>query len=181
MAGSAVSAGMEELITEVTIDAPPAEVWTVLTTFERYPEWNPSIHIEGDAVPGERLEVTFTYGGQTPATVRPKVLVADEPWEFRWRGRLFVSGLYDAEHRFLLRPLDGGERTHLTHAETFRGLLAGLVNRRLGSDLRTGFVEMNERLKRRVETSRAPERDPRTEDARQSDPRTDEAQQSTTE
>jgi len=92
------------------------------------------------------------YENTRPMTFRPKVLVADEPTEFRWQGRLFVAGLYDGEHRFVLTALDDGERTRLTQAETFRGVLVGFINRRIGDDVEAGFNQVNEALKRRVES-----------------------------
>lgn len=142
---------MHEIETEIEIDAPPAAVWAVLTDFEAYPEWNPALEIAGEAVAGTRLEVTMDYENTRPMTFRPKVLLADEPTEFRWKGQLFVPGLYDGEHRFELAALDGGERTRLKQAESFRGVLVGLINRRIGDDVEAGFVRANEALKRRVE------------------------------
>ena len=144
---------MDEIVTEIEIDASPEVVWTVLTDFEAYSEWNPALEIDGEAVEGERLEMTMDYENTRPMTFRPKVLVADEAAEFRWQGRLFVPGLYDGEHRFVLTPLDDGERTRLTQAETFRGVLVGFINRRIGDDVEAGFHRVNEAMKRRVENS----------------------------
>jgi len=143
---------MDEIVTEIEIDAPPASVWDVLTDFGSYSEWNPVMDISGEPAEGERLEVTVSYENTRQMTFRPNVLIADEPTEFRWQGRLFVKGLYDGEHRFLLTPLDDGERTRVTHAETFRGALVGFINRRIGSNVEAGFKDMNEALKMRVET-----------------------------
>jgi hypothetical protein len=143
---------MDEIVTEIEINGPPATVWDVLTDFERYSEWNPVMDISGEPTEGERLEVTVSYENTRQMTFRPNVLIADEPTELRWQGRLFVKGLYDGEHRFLLTPLDEGERTRVTHAETFRGALVGFINRRIGSNVDAGFKQMNEALKERVET-----------------------------
>lgn len=110
------------------------------------------LEIDGEATEGERLEVTIAYKNTRPMTFRPNVLVADEPTEFRWQGRLFVPKLYDGEHRFVLTPLDDGERTRLIHAETFRGALVSFINRRIGGDVEAGFKQMNEALKQRVES-----------------------------
>jgi hypothetical protein len=144
---------MDEIITDIEIDGSPEAVWAVLTDFEAYPEWNPAMEIDGDAVEGDRLEVTMDYENMRKMTFNPRVLVSDRPTELRWQGRLFVSGLYDGEHRFELTPLDDGERTRLTQAETFRGVLVGFINRRIGDDVETGFNQVNEALKRRVENS----------------------------
>ena len=142
---------MGEITTQIEIDAAPTAVWDTLTNFAGYAEWNPSMEIAGRAESGERLKVTFTYPNQKPTTVRPTVLVADAPTDFRWQGRLFVPGLYDGEHRFVLAPLQDGTRTQFTQAETFGGILVGLINRRIGSDVKAGFEAMNEALKRHVE------------------------------
>ncbi|WP_336001235.1 SRPBCC domain-containing protein [Halorientalis halophila] len=144
---------MDEIITDIEIDGSPEAVWAVLTDFEAYPEWNPAMEIDGDAVEGDRLEVTMDYENMRKMTFNPRVLVADRPTELRWQGRLFVSGLYDGEHRFELTSLDDGERTRLTQAETFRGVLVGFINRRIGDDVEAGFNQVNEALKRRVENS----------------------------
>ena len=141
----------DEIVTEIDINAPPGAVWAVLTDFASYPEWNPVLEIDGEATEGERFEVRTSYKNTRPMTFSPTVLVLNEPAEFRWQGRLFVPGLYDGEHRFVLTALDDGERTRLTHAETFRGALVGFINRRIGADVETGFNQMNEALKRRVE------------------------------
>ena len=142
---------MDEILTEIEIEASPEAVWEVLTDFETYPEWNPILEIKGEPAEGERLEVTAAYENTRPMTFRPGVLIADESTEFRWQGQLFVPGLYDGEHRFVLTALDDGERTQLTHAETFRGALVGFVNRRIGDDVEVGFTQMNEALRQRVE------------------------------
>ena len=144
---------MDEIITDIEIDGSPEAVWAVLTDFEAYPEWNPAMEIDGDAVEGDRLEVTMDYENMRKMTFNPRVLVSDRPTELRWQGRLFVSGLYDGEHRFELTPLDDGERTRLTQAETFRGVLVGFINRRIGDDVEAGFNQVNDALKRRVENS----------------------------
>lgn len=142
---------MDEVSTTVEIDAPPQQVWDVLTDFESFEQWNPTMEIEGTLAEGEHLSVLLTLPEQKPQPFRPKVIVADEPTELRWRSRLFVPGLYDGEHRFILVPLDDGARTQLTHAETLRGVLVGFINRWIGEAVWTGFERMKEALKRRVE------------------------------
>lgn len=142
---------MDEIITTIEIDAPPQAVWDVLLDFDQYDQWNPTVDLTGRPEEGELLSLVLTLPERKPQAFRPKLLVVDEPTELRWQGRLFVPGLYDGEHRFVLEGLDDGERTRLTHAETFRGVLVGFINRRIGADIETGFTLMNEALKSRVE------------------------------
>jgi len=142
---------MDEIITDIEINAPPQAVWNVLTAFDQYEEWNPVMEISGTPAEGDRLTVVLTLPERKPQPFKPKVLVADEPAELRWQGHLFVSGLYDGEHWFDLTPLEEGRRTRLTHAETFRGVLVGFINRRIGKEVEAAFEEMNAALKERVE------------------------------
>jgi len=64
---------------------------------------------------------------------------------------IITTAEIDAPPWAVWEPLDDGERTRLTHAETFRGVLVGFVNRRIGDDIETGFERMNEALQARVE------------------------------
>jgi hypothetical protein len=92
---------MDEIITKIEIDAPPQSVWDVLTDFERFDEWNPTIDITGTLTEGDRIDIVLTLPDRKPQPFRPKLLTVDEPNELRWQGRLYVSGLYDGEHRFV--------------------------------------------------------------------------------
>lgn len=136
-----------DIRTEVTIAAPPAEVWSVLTDGAAYREWNPFIvDMKGKAAVGERLENTMQPEGGSAMTFRPTVLVADKDKEFRWLGRLFLPRLFDGEHYFLLE--ETAEGTRLVHGETFRGVLLWTI----GTDrFRADFERMNAALKARVE------------------------------
>jgi hypothetical protein len=139
-----------ELRTEIEIDASPAVVWGVLCDFPRYAEWNPFIpQISGELRVGAKLEVVISPPGGREMSFRPRILVVDPEKELRWRGRLFVPGLFDGEHFFCLVGVAQG-RTRLAHGEDFTGLLVKLAGRALTNTAR-GFVFMNQALKRRVE------------------------------
>jgi hypothetical protein len=145
---------MLELSTEIEIDAPPADVWRVLTDAEAYPEWNPFIRkLEGDLRPGERLEVRIEPPGGRGMTFKPKVLAAEPERELRWLGRLLVPGIFDGEHILRIEPL-GESRSRFVQAERFRGLLVGMAGAGTLEKTKEGFERMNAALKERVEQSR---------------------------
>lgn len=133
--------------TEVTISAPPAKVWSVLTDAAGYREWNPFlVDMKGTPAVGETLENTMKPEGGSAMTFRPTVLVADKDREFRWLGRLVAPRIFDGEHYFLLEETATG--TRLVHGETFRGILLWVI----GTDrFRADFERMNAALKARVE------------------------------
>jgi hypothetical protein len=151
---------MNELTTAVEIDAPAARVWDVLTDFAAYPSWNQRTRIEGVPETGARLTVAPGPDAEGMPTFRPHVLAAgpreDGGYELRWLGHLWVRGLFDGEHSFVVEPL-GEDRCRLTQSETFRGLLAGLLLRRYRADTEAGFHAVNEALKARAESSVAAE------------------------
>lgn len=142
---------MKALKTQITINAPAEKVWAVLTDFASYTEWNPFItNIIGEAKAGTTLTNTMEPEGMSPQVFKPKVLAAEPNKEFRWKGKLFIPGLFDGEHQFVLEPTPDGQ-TILHQNEYFSGILVGLVWSSIGDKTEAGFVAMNEALKKRVE------------------------------
>ena len=141
---------MPAIDTSIDIAASPQRVWSVLTDFAAYPQWNPFItRIAGEPVVGSRLVVTIQPPGRKPMMFRPVVQAATPEVELRWRGRLLMPGLFDGEHAFRLSPAGGGCR--LDHGEVFSGLLSGLLGGTLPAT-RRGFIAMNEAVKARAES-----------------------------
>jgi hypothetical protein len=167
MLSPAVGGVMNHIDTAIDIDAPAETVWAVLTDFTAYPEWNPRTRITGEAAVGERLTVAPGPEAEGMPTFRPRVLAAgpvehdaspddgaSDASELRWLGHLYVRGLFDGEHSFLVEAVDD-DRSRLTQSETFSGLLAGLVLRRYGADTEAGFHDVNAALKIRAEAAAA--------------------------
>lgn len=144
---------MDELHTEIEIDAMPERVWHILIDFASYPRWNPFIrYIQGFPEVGRSLEVRIQPSGVRGMTFRPTVLVAERPRELRWLGRLLMPGVFDGEHRFAIETISD-RKVRFHQSERFRGLLVPLFRRSLDRDTRRGFTEMNAALKRLAEGS----------------------------
>ncbi|SFU03321.1 Acetyl esterase/lipase [Geodermatophilus amargosae] len=140
----------KRLSAHVDIGATPERVWEVLTDLAAYPEWNPFIvRAEGAVGPGRRLTLTMQPVGGRAMTLRPRLMEVAADRVLRWRGRLGLPGLMDAEHTFGLQPQSGG--TRLVQSETFRGILVPFVAASLDRSTLPAFVAMNEALKRRAE------------------------------
>ena len=139
------------LTTQITIAAPAARVWQILTDFAAYPEWNPFIRsAQGTPRPGETLTVHIGASGTKGMTFRPKVLSATPERELRWLGHLAVPGLFDGEHLFTLNAT-AATACVFQQSEAFRGLLVPLFRSALDRDTKRGFEEMNQALKARAE------------------------------
>jgi hypothetical protein len=140
---------MRTITRTVEIDAPPHEVWTVLTDGPAHADWNPFIpHLAGRLEAGRTIDVRIAPPGGRAMTFSPTVTDVQPERRLAWLGRLLVPGLFDGAHSFTLEPLPG-DRTRLTQSETFRGALVpftGGVLRRTEA----GFAAMNEALRQRV-------------------------------
>jgi len=133
----------------IDINAPPRRVWAVLTDFAAMSGWNPFIRsISGELKQGARLSALIGPPGKSTMRFRPKVLVVRPEQELRWKGALFIPGLCDGEHYFLLEPTGTGVR--FIQGELFSGILVGLMRGSL-SATEEGFKAMNMALKERAE------------------------------
>lgn len=142
---------LRELLTEIEIDAPAENVWHFLTEFEKFPQWNPFIRrISGELKVGSRLEVLMQIPGGRSMTLKPKVLKVEPNREFRWKGKVLLPGIFDAEHIFAVEPLPE-KRVLFTQKEIFTGILVPLFFRGMDKTVRRGFEEMNQVLKSIVE------------------------------
>ena len=132
--------------TEININATPQKVWEVFTAFDQYPDWNPFIKsLEGDVKVGNTIKAILQ-----DMTFKPVVLNYTKGKEFRWKGKLFFKGLFDGEHYFQLLANEDGS-TRFIHGEDFGGMLVRLFKKKLSTDTKMGFEEMNKALKGRVE------------------------------
>ncbi len=135
--------------TEIVINAPASKVWKVLIDFEAYPRWNPFIRqLTGMAKPGEQLTVQMHFGHRT-MSFSPTVLAVQPGRELRWLGRVFIPGVFDGEHSFVIEPLSGNQ-VRLIQSEEFNGLLVPFSGSLL-DDTKQSFQEMNKALKAQAE------------------------------
>jgi hypothetical protein len=132
--------------TTIKIKASAEKIWSILTDFPKYPEWNPFVFsMEGEAKEGTSLKANIQG-----MKFKPLVLAAKKNQEFRWRGSLFVKGLFDGEHYFLLNE-NGDGTTTLIHGENFSGLLVSMFSKTLDTKTKSGFEKLNAALKQRAE------------------------------
>lgn len=137
----------KEIKTEIVIHATPAKVWSILTNFEAYPQWNPFIKsIEGTVTVGKRIVARIEPPNAKGMTFKPKVLTFETNKEFKWLGHLLVPGLFDGEHKFELIDNRNGTTTFI-QSEKFNGILVPLFKKLLDTNTKKGFEEMNEKLK----------------------------------
>ncbi len=142
---------MREITAEIDIRARASHVWEILMEFGAYPSWNPFIRkIAGEPRVGSRLDVTMEPPGGKAMRFTPRVCAVRPNREFRWKGRLFIAGLFDGEHSFIIEPTSKSA-VHFIQHERFSGILVPFLWKMLNTKARKGFVTMNKALKSRAE------------------------------
>lgn len=134
------------LDTQIEINASQKEVWKTLTNTNKFPEWNPFItSMKGELKLGNTIEV------QLPGMkFKPKIVSIDENKEFKWLGHLFVKGLFDGKHQFILQKITE-TKTLFIHKEEFKGALVPLFKKMIEGKTKDGFLAMNLALKKECE------------------------------
>ncbi|MGB3589119.1 MAG: SRPBCC domain-containing protein [Tunicatimonas sp.] len=146
---------MKELITEIIINASAERVWQVLTDFPAYQEWNPFIvNSSGKAIAGTRLTNQMKQGEKT-TTFKPKLVKVEENRRLEWLGHLWVPGLFDGHHIFIIEEL-APQQVKFVQQEKFSGLLRSLIMKQIAESTQAGFVAMNRALKEQAERQTIP-------------------------
>mgnify|MGYP006432708173 CR=1 FL=1 len=142
---------MKEIITEIKINAPASSVWSILTDFQRFPEWNPFIsEALGQIKEGAQLKIRIEPPNSNGMTFKPTLTRIKQENELRWLGRFLIPGIFDGEHIFELESITENE-IRFVHREKFKGLLVPFLWKSINKNTRQGFEEMNDALKKRAE------------------------------
>jgi hypothetical protein len=141
---------MKNIQTEILINTDITKVWDILMNFDGYPKWNPFItSISGEPKLGARLTVSIKPPDGKGMTFKPTILTLESNKEFRWKGKLGITGIFDGEHYFILESLKK-DQTKFIHGEKFSGILVALVGKMLDKT-KKGFQLMNESIKNECE------------------------------
>jgi len=137
--------------TSIRIPQAVEKVWKVLMTVTSYPIWSPTLRplAEFPAV-GQHLKIVLMQPNGFKITMKPVILIKEDYTELRWRGSLFIRGLFDGEHYFRLTKIDENT-TELTQGENFSGLLVPFLKKMIEQDTLEGFKLFNQALKEEVE------------------------------
>ena len=142
---------MRELRSDITIGASAARVWDTLTYLNSFHEWNPFMQrAVGEVKEGEKLNVYLKAPGGIGMSFKPTVVRASRSAKFRWLGHFVMPGIFDGEHIFEIEP-QGDASCRFVQREEFRGILVPIMLAMIGKSTLSGFNEMKQALKSRVE------------------------------
>jgi hypothetical protein len=97
---------------------------------------------------GEQIKVYMGTNGRG-ATLKVKLLTVNPAQELRWKGHLWVTGLFDGEHSFLIKPQPKGKVLFIQR-EVFGGLFLPFLTKTL-KDTEKEFLEMGKIIKQKAE------------------------------
>jgi len=133
------------------VDSTPEKIWSVLTNFKEYENWNPFvIKIIGDAKLGSKIEVQIQTVKGKQRTYNPIITTFEINKELRWKGKSILPGIFDGERIFIIEK-PAHNKVSFLHKEIFRGLGVKLIGSKLDEDLTESFKKMNIALKTRAE------------------------------
>ncbi len=111
--------GRKSVRAELTIEAAPEEVWTLLTDPTSYPDWNPIfVSVEGEFQEGATLTVGMKNLDGTVTNVDSHVKKLVPGSEINQVGG--IPGVLTFDHTWLLEPTVDG--TRVTQYEVYRGI-----------------------------------------------------------
>ncbi len=112
--------------TELEMNIPAEKVWSALTHFANWKEWNTSVtSVVGKCQVGETLNLVINMAGKA-TNGKAKLLVVNPNKELRWRGGLPIPFLFIGEHYFIIEQLSEF-KIRFIHGEDFSGLLISFL------------------------------------------------------
>ena len=151
---------MAAIHSEIDIAAEPARVWEMLSQFDRYGSWNPSIaSLSGTLAEGEPLRLRARMPGGIVLRLRPVLTRLEPGRQLAWSARLLSPRFLSAEHRFSIEPLPSGFTRFAQH-ETFDGWFAPIFALLFASRLQRAYGDANARLRSLAEDGAEHEKRP---------------------
>ena len=142
----------KQLRTEIQISAPINQVWQVLTDFDHWKDWNPTVkQAGGSASVGSKLSISMSGGDCKEMSYQPHVAEANSPTMFRWRATMIAGFLFTNDRVFELKEKNGG--TELIHKEEFSGLMVPVFWKKMNQFVVPILEKMNKALKDKLEAS----------------------------
>jgi len=137
--------GRKTFHAEITIDATPEEVWSVLTDVSNYAAWNPLlVPISGGIREGAEVEYRMTQPDGTQSVMKSRVGKVVALKELHQHAG--ITGILTAHHSYRLEPTQGG--TRLIQHEVDNGVAMLFWD---SSWVQPTYEEVNQALKRHVE------------------------------
>src|ERR687898_1899635 len=109
--------------TTFAVHSPPERLWEILTDFDRWAQWNPSVpSITGEPSVASTVTMTLAMPGRPSARVKATLTEIVPQRRLVWDGTVGPRWLFAGHREFLLEPAADGTAS-VTHIEEVGGLL----------------------------------------------------------
>jgi len=143
---------MKEIRSEVEIDSSPDKVWQLLIDSPGFVPDEIWEAVKCHRI-GRKLKVYMETESGKGASLTVRLLAAEPGRELRWKGQLWVPGLFDGEHAFEVKAIPdnhGRERVLFVQSEKLSGLLLPFLSKTI-TNTKEEFDKMSLTLKQRAE------------------------------
>ncbi len=137
--------------TTFDVNASAESVWRVLTTLDRYREWNPQIPTASGAIEEQgRLDLRLVLPGRPAMNLVATIEKVQPRRLLTWRGHVVAPWFFEGHRTFEIHPT-GDRRVSVTHVEDVHGLLAPLFALFMGGPVERSHHALNHALRTRAE------------------------------
>ncbi len=137
--------------TTFPVAASASTVWAILTDFERYGDWNPSLpSISGELRPGAEVALTLGMPGRPSPKVKARLGQVETDRRLTWDGNAGADWLF-AGHREFVIDEQADDTVLFTHVEDVRGALFPIFRAVMGSAIQRSHDAFNDALRTRCE------------------------------
>lgn len=139
---------MKEIKTATRLYAPVEQIWSTLTNFEAYSEWNTAVgNIKGDLRQHQPFKLQLNPAPVAPSRMQSRLDVIEENKKLVWNStHIGFQQLFGVQYYFILIPKKHG-RVKFIHGAIFWGLLLPLSWPQIASENKNRLKETNENLK----------------------------------
>jgi len=139
---------MNEIRTEISIEAPVERIWELLADLNLYPHWNPLFpRATGRMDAGEQLELAVNLPEVGSFVIKPMMVAVEPQSRFCWQHTLLFAGLFTWRYCAELKILAPQSLLFIQRSE-FGGILGPLFNLGLRRSVAGGLAAMNEAIRR---------------------------------
>ena len=139
---------MQEIKTQIEIEAPTAKVCEIIENVDQWHQWSPIINgSSGKPSLGEQVNITMTgkEKGSDGPKYSPTIIALEKEAVLHWRAKMMAGFIFTNDKIFELSATEKG--THLIHIETFKGLMAPLMSKSVAKNVPAMLDSMNLALK----------------------------------
>lgn len=140
------------IYTEIEIDSSAKKVYQILTDFENYNQWNPSItNIQGSALVDSTIQAEIHWPGLSKNLYTLRLIDLIPNNLIRWKGQFGFRFLFTGDHSFIIQQTHNLSKIQLKQVELFTGLFVPFLYPFLKGNVYQGFILLNQALKEHLE------------------------------